>query len=206
MKLNYLLILGIALGSCAESSAVREQENAPAAVVAIPQRAYEWQAVFFHRKNSLWQLRLDSTNISGFITEKYANGQTAKHFGVVDGKREGVLTAYYPDGERQYLESYRNNKLDGMVKRWSRAAGYQLLAELSYKAGKLDGVQKKWFPTGELHKLMHMKAGKEEGLQQAFRKNGALYANYEAREGRIFGLKRSNLCYELDNQQVVYVE
>ena len=26
-------------------------------------------------------------------------------------------------------------------------------------------------------------------------KNGALYANYEAREGRIFGLKKSKLCF-----------
>ena len=46
--------------------------------------------------------------------------------------------------------------------------------------------------------------GKEEGIQQAFRKNGDLFANYEARAGRFFGLKKSALCYELEDEDVQF--
>ena len=44
--------------------------------------------------------------------------------------------------------------------------------------------------------------GREEGIQQAYRKNGALYANYEAKKGRIFGLKKASLCFELEGQKI----
>ena len=128
----------------------------------------------------------------------------AQKFGVIEGKKEGAKWSYYPDGSPKFVENYKDNRLHGAVKRWGIQDKYQLLAHLQYSEGKLDGLQKKWYTTGELHKVLNMKAGKEEGMQRAYRKNGALYANYEARNGRIFGLKRSNLCYELDNEQIVY--
>jgi hypothetical protein len=40
-------------------------------------------------------------------------------------------------------------------------------------------------------------------MQQAWLETGALYVNYEAKNGRIFGLLRSNLCYQLENEVVV---
>ena len=46
-------------------------------------------------------------------------------------------------------------------------------------------------------------AGQEEGLQRAWRQNGKLYVNYEAKHGRIFGLKRASLCYELNDENIV---
>ncbi|MEM7512572.1 MAG: toxin-antitoxin system YwqK family antitoxin, partial [Bacteroidota bacterium] len=52
----------------------------------------------------------------------------------------------------------------------------------------------------------HLVGGKEEGLQQAWRENGKIYNNYEAKNGRIFGLKRANLSYELDNEIIQYAE
>lgn len=46
--------------------------------------------------------------------------------------------------------------------------------------------------------------GREEGMQKAWRENGKIYNNYEAKNGRIFGLKRANLCYELENEEVQF--
>lgn len=172
--------------------------------VTVPTIDYDISDVFFDRKTSLWQLNTDSTFVSGHVYERYSNGTLHKAFSVYEGKKEGSLIAYFLNGKVKYSESYSNNKLDGVVRRYAQENGHQLLAELRYKAGKLHGEQRKWFPTGELHMLMNMTMGKEDGLQKAFRKNGVLYANYEAVEGRTFGMKRSNLCYELDNEQVVY--
>ena len=44
--------------------------------------------------------------------------------------------------------------------------------------------------------------GREEGMQQAWRRNGKIYNNYEAKNGRIFGLKRANLCFQLEEEIV----
>ena len=49
---------------------------------------------------------------------------------------------------------------------------------------------------------MNFDKGIESGLQRGYRKNGSLYANYEARNGRIYGLKKSKLCYSLENEKV----
>lgn len=190
--------------SCSQKTESDELAHLDATVVEIPLVTYDMHDVFFNKKNSQWQFRVNAALVSGYIVDRFKNGQYSKQFCVYEGRKEGMLKVYFPNGKVKFEEHYQNNKLHGEVKRWSQESSYQLMAQLTYKEGKLHGEQKKWFATGELHKLMLMKDGKENGLQQAFRKNGALYANYEAKNGRVFGLKRSNLCYELDNQEVVY--
>ena len=168
----------------------------------------EWQTgdTYYDRMTSTWRFKSDSNRVSGYIISYFVDGSIQKKIGLIEGRKEGVQLTYYPSGELRFSESYADNKLDGKVMRWGIEEGYQLLAELNYKEGKLHGEQRKWYATGELHKLMHIDNGVENGMQKAFRKNGALYANYEAKNGRTFGLKRSNLCYELDDEQVVYAQ
>lgn len=204
VSLRFLLITLCLMVACHHRNSVEGEELKVVDSVTVPSVYHDVSDVFLDRSTSLWQFISDTSLVSGFVYERYPNDTLQKIFGVYAGKKEGQLKAYFSNGKVKYTESYQNNKLDGELKRWSQEGNDQLLAQLYYKNGKLHGQQKKWFPTGELHVLMNMNMGKEEGLQQAYRKNGVLYANYEAREGRTFGLKRSNLCYELDNEQVVY--
>ncbi|MEP2026761.1 MAG: membrane-binding protein [Reichenbachiella sp.] len=203
MRYAQILILALLVG-CDGQLKNAKSILSESKIVDIPLVTYELQEVFFNKKSSRWQFRVNNALVSGYIVDRFKNGQDAKQISVYEGRKEGTLKTYFPNGQLKYEENYKNNKLHGEVKRWSQQSGYQLMAHLNYKDGKLHGEQKKWFVTGELHKLMHMKEGKEDGIQQAFRKNGKLYANYESKNGRVFGLKRSNLCYELDDQQVVY--
>jgi hypothetical protein len=39
-------------------------------------------------------------------------------------------------------------------------------------------------------------------LQKAWLENGTIYVNYEAKNGRVFGMKRANLCYQLKNEKI----
>ncbi len=59
-----------------------------------------------------------------------------------------------------------------------------------------------WYKGGAKFKELNLVNGREEGLQKAWRENGKIYNNYEAKNGRIFGLKRSNLCYKLEDEEV----
>ncbi|RMG79000.1 MAG: toxin-antitoxin system YwqK family antitoxin, partial [Bacteroidetes bacterium] len=74
----------------------------------------------------------------------------------------------------------------------------------NYENGIPHGVQMQWYSNGAKFKRINLVYGKEEGLQQSWRKNGKLYNNYEAKNGRIFGLKRANLCFQLDNENITY--
>ena len=58
-------------------------------------------------------------------------------------------------------------------------------------------VQLECYRSWALLKYERHKRGQEQGIQRAWRENGKLFANYEARDGRVYGLKRVNLCYEL---------
>ena len=75
-------------------------------------------------------------------------------------------------------------------------------SESNYEFGILNGVQKRWHSNGQLARKTQLIVGKEEGMQQAWLPNGKIYVNYQAKNGRIFGLKKSVLCYELDNEVV----
>jgi len=203
MKYSAFLLILLATGC---GSAVVQCAPATEKVVEAPKVAVEADKVFYQRQSGLWKFKGDSGLVSGKIISYHPDGEIAKMVPVVNGKKEGTQLTYFPDGKLKFEEHFADNHLNGVVRRWGLSDGYQLLAELNYVDGKLDGTQKKWYATGELHKVLQLKDGKEEGLQRAFRKNGALYANYEARNGRIFGLKRSNLCYELEKEQVVYLQ
>ena len=97
---------------------------------------------------------------------------------------------------------FHEGKLHGTKKVWSNEFGYTLIAHLNYENGKAHGEQIQWYKTGELYKKLNLYEGNEDGIQQAFRKNGALYANYEAKNGRIFGLKKTALCYGLEDEKI----
>ncbi len=205
MKLITVFIIVCGLSSCYQ----RAEKAMVAAVVSekvveIPGEEWLRDDVFFERRNSTWFVKRDSSLVSGHVIEYFSDGTPFKSTELLDGKKVGVQLTYFPDGRLRFEENYRSNRLHGKVRRWTLEDGYQLRALLQYQEGKLHGEQKKWYSTGELHKRMHLIEGKEEGLQQAFRKNGALYANYEAKNGRVFGLNRSNLCYELYNEQIVF--
>ncbi len=205
MRITLFFSLVLLMVGCDFSKTERSQNITLDDVkVEIPDKTILIENVFYDKKNSTWRMLNDSSHVSGHIVRQNTSDLVIKKFSVFQGKKEGPQYTYYPSGELKFLETFKNNQLHGAVKRWSYQNGYQIIAHLQYRKGKLHGEQLKWFPTGELHKKMNILQGKEEGLQQAFRKNGALYANYEAKKGRIFGLKRSNLCYELNDEEIVY--
>lgn len=195
--LTFLLVA--ACGNDTSEAAVADH------VIQVPDIDWNFEQTFYDQKTSRWRFKSDSNGVSGRIISFFPNGKIAKNISVFNGEKEGDQLTYFLNGRLRFSETYSANKLHGKVMRWGNE-GYTLLAELNYVEGKLHGEQKKWYPTGELHKLLQIRNGKEQGIQKAFRKNGALYANYEAKNGRVFGMKRSNLCYELENEQVVYIQ
>ena len=138
---------------------------------------------------------------NGYSLKKYSNGTVEERLGFYKGKREGVAKRWSEIGVLRVESYYKQNRLVGSYKSWWENG--VLGAEANYENGKMNGVSKEWHPTGQLAKERQLIDGKENGLQKAWLKNGTLYVNYEAKNGRIFGMKRANSCYQLKDEVVV---
>jgi len=145
-----------------------------------------------------------SIPFTGVSVSKYPHGQVAEKITYDKGRRNGPRKKWFDNGDLSYEANYQSNKLDGVVKTWW--ANGAIRSEAQWTEGKLHGVQKQWYSSGQLFKELNMVNGNEEGLQRAWRENGKIYINYEAKNGRIFGLKRSNLCFELNDETIVFDE
>ncbi|SMP32387.1 MORN repeat variant [Algoriphagus winogradskyi] len=145
---------------------------------------------------------LGKTPFSGAGMSYYANGVLAKRTEYVNGKRNGLLQKWFEDGSIAFEAHYNDNKLNGPVKSWW--SNKNLRSSGNFLAGKSHGLQQQWYSSGVKFKEMNLVDGKEVGMQRAWRENGKIYVNYQAKNGRIYGLKRANLCFELDDETVVY--
>lgn len=129
-------------------------------------------------------------------------GQLAEKTAFAHGKKQGPSQKWFPDGTLSYEGGHEQGKLDGPAKTWWRNG--ILRSETPYKMGVVHGEVWQWYQSGAKFKKRSLVDGKEEGMQMSWRENGAIYCNYEAKNGRIFGLKRANLCYALEDEEIQY--
>lgn len=117
-----------------------------------------------------------------------------------DGKRHGLYKKWFKSGLLSFESHYTYGKRNGLTRTWWENGN--LRSESNYDDGVLNGIQTQWYMNGSKFKTSNLNMGKEQGIQQSWRENGKLYNNYEAKNGRIYGLKRAALCYELDDEQI----
>lgn len=137
---------------------------------------------------------------SGRALSFYGNGKIATETFYENGKRNGPFRKFFKSSDLSFEAIYKDGKKDGLSRSWW--SNGNLRSENNYAEGKAHGRQKQWYRSGALFKVLNLEYGKEEGKQQSWRENGKVYSNYEAKNGRIFGLKRSNLCFKLDDEEV----
>tara|TARA_R110002072_G_scaffold23949_2_gene81893 strand:- start:3167 stop:3778 length:612 start_codon:yes stop_codon:yes gene_type:complete len=138
---------------------------------------------------------------SGYSLRFYPNDTLAERIGYDLGKREGIARKWSENGVLRIESYYKNNRLDSVYKSWWENG--TLAAQTHYVNGVKQGVEKEWYPTGQLAKERNLIDGNESGLQKAWLINGTLYINYEAKNGRIFGMRKTNSCYSLENETII---
>jgi antitoxin component YwqK of YwqJK toxin-antitoxin module len=138
---------------------------------------------------------------NGYGVKFHENETLIQKVGFYNGKKEDIAKIWFSNGVLKVESLYNQNQLTGSYKAWWDNG--VLASEAIYEKGKLQGVEKKWFKNGELAKLRNLDGGMEKGLQQAWLKNGKMYVNYEAKNGRIFGMRRANSCYKLEDEVVI---
>lgn len=134
---------------------------------------------------------------SGYLIEKYPNDTIALKKGYFEGKQNGIMTAFYENGNTRYIRPYRNGEKHGTHVGFHRN-GVKAF-EYHFVKGFSEGNHKEWFSSGQLATNMNYVGGKEFGKQQAWRPDGKVRSNYIVREnGRRYGLMGIKRCTKLD--------
>lgn len=168
------------------------------AIDVVPNVVVEKELLLLNTMEGKWYY--EGVPFSGYAVRTHDDGQSMEKTGFLHGKREGLALKWHSNGLISSEKYYRENRLEGLAKTWWPNG--QQSSESNYLNRQRHGIQKKWYPNGQLARIMRFNLGKEEGLQQAWLQTGKLYANYEAKNGRFFGLKRANLCYQLKDEVV----
>lgn len=196
-----VFILFMAISGCTEKEEKPQINKFPELPsLTVPDISVNFDLLSFDRKVSIWNL--EGKPFSGYAEKKYSNGNLKNRFGILDGKMQNAAIEWYSDGAIKDSANYYQGKLHGEKKAWIPDSSHLLIAHLNYYKGKVHGKQKKWYPTGELFQELNLEMGQEKGIQKAYRKNGVLYVNYEAKNGRIFGMKKAALCFQLEDQKI----
>jgi antitoxin component YwqK of YwqJK toxin-antitoxin module len=138
---------------------------------------------------------------NGYAVKYHVNDSIKEKTGFLNGKKQGVYKVWFLNGVLKLESHYKQNKLVGTYKAWWDNG--VLASKSNYENGKMQGVSRKWFSNGNLAKERNLLDGKENGLQKAWLENGKLYVNYQAKKGRVFGMKRANSCYKLEDEILV---
>tara|TARA_R110002050_G_scaffold56512_4_gene127230 strand:- start:52328 stop:52948 length:621 start_codon:yes stop_codon:yes gene_type:complete len=203
MKPFFLLLLVFCLIQCKEetsvNSVIAEKDNiAMAHPQVIDSLVVLKEVLQLNQLKGIWYYNKKPFN--GYAVTYYSNGIMEEKLGFFNGKREGVAQRWSENKVLRVVSNYNQNKLVGSYKTWWENG--ELAEESNYANGVVQGIQKQWYTNGQLAKMRNLDKGREDGMQQAWLKNGTCYVNYEAKNGRVFGLMRSNLCYQLEDEVV----
>ncbi|MDO6596704.1 hypothetical protein Q4512_07240 [Oceanihabitans sp. 2_MG-2023] len=192
--ISVLLCIG-----CNSATKTKKESTISKNTIEIQANIVHKDSLVLNGNKGVWYY--NNSPFNGFAVKYYANDSIKEKTGFYNGKKEGVYRVWYKTGALKLQSFYNQNVLQGTYKAfWNNG---NLASESNYVNGKKQGLQRQWFYNGKLSKKRNLLNDQEDGLQQAWLENGKLYVNYEAKNGRIFGMRRANSCYQLKDEVVI---
>lgn len=109
--------------------------------------------------------------------ETYGTGAVSRRYQLVDGKIEGVMTDYFPDGRIKAERRFKNGKQTGRTVLYH--PGGAIREVQYYENGLKEGGDTLFYENGQPEFLVHFQRGLKNGPLQKFSPEGALV--FEAR-------------------------
>ena len=146
------------------------------------------QFLSFHQDTLYYQ----DKKYSGYIYDRFENGDSAFVGSYLNGMEEGVFKKWYRNNQLAEYRTYHEGKKVGKhVGFWEDG---QPKFDFNFIAGELHGESNEWYPNGQAYKAFHYKMGYENGSQKMWWENGIIRANYVVKQGRRYGLIGLKLC------------
>ena len=100
---------------------------------------------------------------------------------IKDGQKDGLVRAYYGNGNIRYEMPYKKGKREGLHKTFYKNGALE--SERPYKDDKLEGQIKDYYENGKVEHENFFQNGKEKGPEKRYYGNGALSSEVVFRDG-----------------------
>lgn len=134
---------------------------------------------------------------SGVWTEWYINGQKKSETSYKDNQPDGVRRTWNEDGQQLFEATYKDNKINGQVVSWHKNGIKQF--EKFYKDGIADGKWTEWYEDGQIQSETNYKDGIEDGVWREWFADGQQRTVGMLKNGKADGLAES--WYENGNKR-----
>lgn len=109
--------------------------------------------------------------------ENYGTGETSRRFNIVNGKKEGKMTDYFPTGEIMAERWFADNQQEGKTTIFFKSGAVKEVQY--YQGGKKFRGDTLFYENGKIEFATDFKEGKKNGYLRKWSPEGALV--YEAR-------------------------
>ena len=148
-----------------------------------------------HNRNGI--VYLNELPFTGGLFTLYENKDTAQIQQFLNGKEHGTWKRFYPGKKLAEERSFTSGRKAGILTGYYENGQPKL--QYIFKNDEYDGLCREWNTAGVLIKAMHYKNGHEAGTQQLFYDNGKVRANYVVIDGRRFGLLGTKNCMNVSD-------
>ena len=114
---------------------------------------------------------------------------------VKDGKKDGLWTWWYENGQKNKEGTYKDGKMDGLWTRWHENG--QNKTETTFKDGKGNGLATSWHENGQKDSEGTFKNGKPNGLVTSWHENGQKRNEATFKDGELISAE----CWDEDGNE-----
>jgi antitoxin component YwqK of YwqJK toxin-antitoxin module len=150
----------------------------------------EESSIFIQKEGLMY---VNNQLFSGELYRLYPNSidtMTSKHF--INGKKEGIWKKFYENQGVSEVRQFSNGQKIGVYDGWWPNG--QRKFSYSFKNDEYDGVSKEWNLEERLVREMNYEKGYEQGSQKIWYNNGKIKSNYVVKKGRRYGLLGTKNC------------
>lgn len=135
------------------------------------------------RQGDVLMLQGSTEPFSGYMVERYADGEYKTRSRIEDGRLHGWVRGWFPDGTLESEEHFQQGISHGVRKRWHENG--TLASHTEIVEGVVHGEFKTWDAEGNLVQRMHMVEGQAHGVSEAYYPSGHLRARVRIEHGEI---------------------
>ncbi|MGB3183731.1 MAG: hypothetical protein WBB45_20230 [Cyclobacteriaceae bacterium] len=128
----------------------------------------------------------DNHPYSGYIDSYYEGAVLSSRSRYLEGKREGMMMGFYPDGQKRERRTYRNNRKHGHHEGWWPNGSKRF--DYHFSDGVAEGSHRTWYSSGVPYQEFTYLHGKEDGAQKLWKPDGTVRGNYVVKNGHRYGL------------------
>lgn len=164
---------------------------------SISEQSFEIPKRITSAKNTQFNFHQDTLYLgfqkyNGFVIDTLKTGDTATFAGYLNGLEQGISKKWYSNNQIAEIRFYHEGKKVGIHSGYWENGNRKF--EYHFVKGEHHGIAKDWYENGQAYKVFNYKMGYENGSQKAWWENGLIRANYVVKNGRRYGLIGLKLC------------